>query len=76
VTPDAEARSWGDRPLTDTFPGAVHSPWRCPVCGLLRAAHRFARKSSRRGYLWVRGPNGEVVRCVDDVIIDNPPAKP
>ena len=34
-------RGIGDHALTDRFPGAVHSPYRCPACGLLHLAHRL-----------------------------------
>ncbi len=35
-------REFGDRPLTETFPQAVHNPYRCPACSLLHLAHRLA----------------------------------
>jgi len=65
----------GDAPITDTFPGAVHSPLLCPVCGLLWGIHRVAKFGARKGYIWRLTASGETKVCIPSVIIEPPPTK-
>ena len=72
-----ERRRFGERPLADTFPMvASHDPWKCPVCDLLMAAHRFAKTGPRRGYLWRLTASGDPAVCIPSVIVDSPPRRP
>lgn len=42
MTPDAPG--FGEKPIRDVFPGAVHNPLTCPACAIIHAAHRLVEK--------------------------------
>lgn len=33
---------FGERPIHEVFPGAVHNPLTCPACAIIRVAHKIA----------------------------------
>lgn len=69
--------TWAEKPLQETFPGAVHSRLTCPVCGVLWIAHKVARRGGRRHYLWSVKPTGEVSICTPDMVgVIPPPRRP
>ena len=67
--------NWADRPLEQTFPGAVHSRALCPACGLLWLAHRVARRRGRGHYLWSVRADGSVSVCTPEIPGVFPPPK-